>query len=48
MLQPSPLSPLFTHDLPCSDGKTALTYSMWNNDRKNDVAAYLRSIGAPE
>ncbi len=49
MLQPSPLSPSFTHYLPCSDGDTALSALEWltYNDTA-DVAAYLRSIGALE
>jgi hypothetical protein len=46
VLQPSPLSPSFTHYLPCSWGNTALKYAIDFN--KADVAAYLRSIGAPE
>jgi hypothetical protein len=46
VLQPSPLSPSFTHYLPCSDGETALKFAIDNN--KADVIAYLRSIGAPE
>jgi hypothetical protein len=46
VLQPSPLSPSFTHYLPCSFGITALKYAI--NFNKADVAAYLRSIGAPE
>ena len=46
MLQPSPLSPSFTHYLPCSDGNTALNEAIdWD---KADVVEYLRSIGAPE
>ena len=46
MLQPSPLSPSFTHYLPCSGGDTALKCAIdWS---KADVATYLRSIGAPE
>ena len=31
MLQPSPLSPSFTHYLHCSDGKTALKYAIEGN-----------------
>jgi ankyrin repeat protein len=46
VLQPSPLSPSFTHYLPCSFGYTALKLAIHNNN--DDVAAYLRSIGAPE
>ena len=46
MLQPSPLSPSFTHYLPCSYGNTALKYAI--NGNEADVIAYLRSIGAPE
>jgi hypothetical protein len=46
VLQPSPLSPSFTHYLPCSWGHTALKYAIMGN--KADVIAYLRSIGAPE
>ncbi len=42
MLQPSPLSPSFTHHLPCSNGQTALKCAIDNN--KADVAAYLRSV----
>jgi hypothetical protein len=43
---PPPLSPSFTHYLPCSDGETALKYAI---DFDNaDVAAYLHSIGAPQ
>jgi hypothetical protein len=38
--------PSFTHYLPCSDGETALQAAIDFN--KADVAAYLRSIGAPE
>ena len=46
VLQPSPLSPSFTHYLPCSFGNTALRVAIdFNND---DVIAYLRSIGAPQ
>ena len=46
VLQPSPLSPSFTHYLPCSIGSTALKYAITFN--KADVIAYLRSIGAPK
>jgi hypothetical protein len=46
VLQPSPLSPSFTHYLPCSDGWTALKLAI--GFKKADVIAYLRSIGAPE
>jgi hypothetical protein len=46
VLQPSPLSPFFTHYLPCSCGHTALKYAI--DSDKADVAAYLRSIGAPQ
>jgi hypothetical protein len=44
----SALPPLtiFSHCLSCSLGKTALDLAIVNN--KADVAAYLRSIGAPE
>ncbi len=43
---PFPLSPSFTHYLPCSDGYTALKIAI---DRKQaSVVAYLRSIGAPQ
>ena len=35
-----------THSLPCRDGTTALKCAIRNN--KADVAAYLRSIGAPQ
>ncbi len=58
MLQPSPLSPSFTHYLPCSRGRTALKYAIDKNEadvaayldnkKADDVIAYLRSIGAPE
>ncbi len=49
MLQPSPLSPSFTHYLPCSRGYNALTlakicgitFKLKNNA---DVVAYLRNI----
>ena len=34
------------HSLRCRDGKTALQHAIEQN--KSDVAAYLRSIGAPE
>jgi hypothetical protein len=44
--QPSPLSLSFTHYLPCSRmGETALKIAIEYNNA--DVAAYLRSIGAP-
>jgi ankyrin repeat protein len=43
---PPPLSPSFTHYLPCSFGSTALNFAIDQN--KADVAAYLSSIGAPE
>jgi hypothetical protein len=46
VLQPSPLSPSFTHYLPCSLGYIALKYAI--DSFKADVVAYLRSIGAPE
>jgi len=46
VLQPSPLSPSFTHYLPCSNGWTALTWAI--HYKKADVIAYLRSISAPE
>jgi hypothetical protein len=46
VLQPSPLSPSFTHYLPCSYGNTALNYAIRLNQA--DIIAYLRSIGAPE
>jgi ankyrin repeat protein len=46
VLQPSPLSPSFTHYLPSSNGNTALKFAIDNN--KAEVAAYLRSIGAPQ
>ena len=47
MFQPSPLTPSFTHYLPCSGtGRCALSYAILRN--KADVVAYLRSIGAPE
>jgi hypothetical protein len=49
VLQPSPLSPSFTHYLPCSDGNTALKWAIDSqNSNKADVIAYLRSIGAPQ
>jgi hypothetical protein len=44
--QPLARSQSSTHSLPCSDGKTALKYAIDYN--KADVAAYLRSIGAPQ
>ena len=50
LFQPSPLSPSFTHFLPCSgdspNGITALKLNMsnWNWP----VVEYLRSVGAPE
>ncbi len=46
VLQPSPLSPSFTHYLPCSTGNTALKCAMEQD--KADVIAYLLSIEAPE
>ncbi len=46
MLQPSPLSPSFNHDLPCSGGYTALGWAI--DDNRAEVVAYLRSIGAPQ
>jgi hypothetical protein len=46
VLQPSALSPFFAHYLPCSNDHTALKLAIDGN--KADVAAYLRSIGAPE
>ncbi len=36
MIQPSPLSPSFTHYLPCSFGKTALKLAI---DSSNDDSA---------
>jgi hypothetical protein len=42
---PGPPLTIFSHYLPCSLGKTALELAIVNN--KTDVAAYLRSIGAP-
>jgi hypothetical protein len=44
--QPLARSQSSTHSLRCSSGKTALKYAIELN--KADVAAYLRSIGAPE
>ncbi len=38
--------PSFAHTLHCSDGRTALKVAIVNS--KADVAAYLRSIGAPQ
>jgi hypothetical protein len=38
--------PFFAHALHCSDGNTPLTYA--TQYKKADVAAYLRSIGAPQ
>ncbi len=35
-----------THSLRCSEGHTALQYAI--NNKRADVAAYLRSIGAPQ
>jgi hypothetical protein len=46
VLQPFPLSPHFTHYLPCSWGETALKLAIYFNQA--EVVAYLRSIGAPE
>jgi hypothetical protein len=46
VLYPSPLSSSFTHNLPCSDGKTALKTAIDFFDAH--VVAYLRTIGAPE
>jgi hypothetical protein len=47
VLQPSPLSPSFTHYLPCSIvHKTALGYAIMGGQAA--VVAYLRSIGARE
>jgi hypothetical protein len=43
---PPPISPSFTHYLPCSFGESALKHAI--NERKADVVAYLRSIGAPQ
>ena len=47
MLQPSPLSPSFTHYLPCSGGDTALSALEWliYNDTA-DVVAALSSVAA--
>ena len=54
MLQPSPLSPSFTHYLPCSWGGTALKEALLlhrhigeADEMKEKVIAYLLSIGAP-
>jgi hypothetical protein len=44
--QPLARSQSSTHSLRCSTGYTALNWAIVNN--KADVAAYLRSIGAPE
>jgi hypothetical protein len=44
--QPLARSQSSTHSLPCSDGETALKNAIDQN--KADVAAYLRSIGAPQ
>jgi hypothetical protein len=45
--QPLARSQSSAHSLRCSDGRnTALKYAILNN--RVDVAAYLRSIGAPE
>jgi hypothetical protein len=41
----TPLSPSFTHYLLCSCGNTALKLAIFYN--RDDVAAHLRSIGAP-
>jgi hypothetical protein len=46
VLQPSLLSLSFTHYLPCSYGDTALKFAIVG--KKDDVVAYLRSIGAPQ
>jgi hypothetical protein len=46
VLQPFSLSPSFTFYLSCSWGKSALKYAIDGN--KAEVAAYLRSIGAPQ
>ena len=43
---PPPLSPSFTLYLPCSFGDTPLILAIGYN--RLDVAAYLRSIGAPQ
>jgi hypothetical protein len=45
VLQPSPLSPSFTHYLPCSGGETALKDAIDLNQA--DVAAYLRNCTRP-
>ena len=42
---PPPLSPSFTHYVPCSWGKTALNWAIERN--KENVAAYLRSLKLP-
>jgi hypothetical protein len=42
VLQPSPLSPSFTHYLPCSRGNTALQVAVDYN--KHNVAEYLRKL----
>ena len=44
--QPLARSQYSTHSLRCSDGWTALKWA--NSNHMADVAAYLRSIGAPE
>jgi hypothetical protein len=44
--QPLARSQSSTHSLRCSNGETALKYAIDRN--KADVAAYLRSIGAPQ
>jgi hypothetical protein len=44
--QPLARSQSSTHSLRCSDGKTALKNAI--DENKADVAAYLRSIGAPQ
>ena len=44
--QPLARSQYSTHSLRCSQGTSALKYAIdW---KRADVAAYLRSIGAPE
>jgi hypothetical protein len=44
--QPLARSQSSTHSLRCSNGNAALKYAIHCN--KADVAAYLRSIGAPQ
>ena len=46
VLQPLARSQYSTHSLRCSSGWTALKYAI--EQKKADVVAYLRSIGAPE